>query len=95
MKSTTISKLKARLSSHLQHVKKGEEVIVTDRGQPVARIIPFISPSAISPYLKEMVQEGLVRLGSGKVPASFWSLPHPVDPRGLAMAALMEERNQR
>jgi prevent-host-death family protein len=40
MRTVNISDLKARLSAHLQLVKDGEEVLVCDRNQPVARIIP-------------------------------------------------------
>jgi prevent-host-death family protein len=35
-----ISDLKARLSAHIQIVRDGEEVLVCDRDQPVARIVP-------------------------------------------------------
>lgn len=40
MKTVNISDLKARLSAHIQLVRDGEEVIVCDRNQPVARIVP-------------------------------------------------------
>jgi prevent-host-death family protein len=40
MRVVNISSLKAKLSAHLDMVKKGEEVIVCDRNKPVARIIP-------------------------------------------------------
>jgi prevent-host-death family protein len=40
MRIVNISDLKARLSSHIDMVKNGEEVLVCDRNKPVARIIP-------------------------------------------------------
>jgi prevent-host-death family protein len=40
MKAVNISDLKARLSAHIQLVREGEEVLVCDRNQPVARIVP-------------------------------------------------------
>jgi prevent-host-death family protein len=40
MRLVNISDLKARLSAHIQLVKDGEEVLVCDRNQPVARIVP-------------------------------------------------------
>jgi len=40
MKTVNISDLKARLSAHIQLVRDGEEVLVCDRNQPVARIVP-------------------------------------------------------
>ncbi len=41
MRSATVSKLKAALSEHLARVKAGEEVIVTERGKPIAKIVPI------------------------------------------------------
>jgi len=35
-----ISELKAQLSTHIQLVRDGEEVLVCDRNKPVARIVP-------------------------------------------------------
>jgi prevent-host-death family protein len=40
MRTVNISDLKARLSAHIQIVRDGEEVLVCDRDQPVARIVP-------------------------------------------------------
>ena len=40
MRTVNISDLKAKLSSHIQRVRDGEEVLVCDRNQPVARIVP-------------------------------------------------------
>lgn len=40
MKTVNISDLKAKLSAHLQIVRNGEDVLVLDRNQPVARIVP-------------------------------------------------------
>jgi prevent-host-death family protein len=43
MRTVNISDLKARLSSHIQFVRDGEEVLVCDRNKPVARIVPVRS----------------------------------------------------
>ncbi len=37
MKTTAITDLKARLSEYLNQVKAGTEILITDRGEPVAR----------------------------------------------------------
>ena len=36
----TIHAAKARLSSLLRRVEAGEEIVITRRGQPVARLVP-------------------------------------------------------
>lgn len=39
--TTGIRELKARLSHYLRRVREGETVVITDRGQPIAHIVPF------------------------------------------------------
>ncbi|HMD97308.1 MAG TPA: type II toxin-antitoxin system prevent-host-death family antitoxin [Terriglobia bacterium] len=41
MTIVNISDLKAHLSAHIQLVREGQEVLVCDRNQPVARIVPI------------------------------------------------------
>jgi prevent-host-death family protein len=43
MKTVRIADLKARLSEHLQWVRKGQTLTVLDRRTPVARIVPYES----------------------------------------------------
>ena len=42
-----IRELKAKLSEHVQRASQGETVIVTDRGRPVARLVPYDTSSAV------------------------------------------------
>lgn len=42
-----VKELKARLSEFLARVEGGEDLVVTDRGRPVARLVPFASGSAV------------------------------------------------
>lgn len=44
MKQVGIADLKAHLSGHLRTVRKGETLLVVDRGTPVARIVPAGDP---------------------------------------------------
>ena len=93
MKSATVSKLKATLSAYLAKVKAGEEVIVTERGKPIAKIVPIAHDEGTIPaHLQELARAGLVRLGTGKLPPGFWKLPRPKDPKDLAVQALIEDR---
>ena len=93
MTSAAVAKLKASLSEYLARVKAGEEVVVTERGKPIARIVPFGRDQAdVPPHLLEKARAGLIRLGSGKLPKGFWKLPRPADPTGAAVKAVLEER---
>ena len=40
MKKVKIAELKNHLSEHLRSVEAGDEIIVTDRDRPIARIVP-------------------------------------------------------
>ena len=68
MKTAAIAKLKASLSQYLESVKAGEHLIVTDRGRPVAMIVP-IHPSVTEDERRaEMIAQGLIKPGKGPVP---------------------------
>jgi len=95
MKTAAVSKLKASLSEYLAQVKAGVEVLVTERGKPIAKIVPLErDESTIPSHLLELERAGLVRLGSGRLPKGFWGLPRPKDPQGRALKALLAEREE-
>ncbi len=95
MRAVAVAKLKASLSRYLARVKGGEEILITERGKPVAKIVPLRRDSSVFPdYLLEMERAGLIRLGTGRLPEGFWDLPRPSDPEDLALKALLEEREE-
>lgn len=93
MKSAPVAGLKASLSRFLAAVKAGEELLVTERGRPIARIVP-IPPGAYPEQdrLRRMEARGLVRVGDGKLPRKFWTAPRAADPGGKVRKALLSER---
>jgi prevent-host-death family protein len=40
-----VREVKARLSSLLKKVREGQEIIITDRGKPIGKIVPFPNKS--------------------------------------------------
>lgn len=93
MKSTAVSELKASLSKYLSIIKSGEEVLITEHGKAIARIVPLRRGSKEIPaHLLDLERAGLARIGSGKLPPRFWRWKRPPDPEGLALKALLEER---
>lgn len=94
MKTTTVSKLKASLSEYLRQVKAGEEVLVTERGRPIARLAPTVGSKLMPEHLVEMEKQGVIRLGGKKLPKDFWKMPRPKDPKGLVLKALLQEREE-
>lgn len=51
-----IRELRDNLSRYLKQVKEGEDVVVTDHGRAVARIIPFGAPRS----LDRLIEAGIV-----------------------------------
>ena len=49
-----VRELKDSLSSYLRRARAGDHIVVTDRGQPVARLVP---PDLPAPLI-EMIREG-------------------------------------
>ena len=93
MRTASIAQLQATLNTCLAWVKAGEEVVVTERGTPIAKIVPLGGRSAaLSTSLAALEQAGLVIEGSGRVPDEVWTLPRPQDTEGLGRHALEEER---
>ncbi len=84
MKKAAVSELKASLSSYLAKVKKGEEVIVTDRGTPIAKLVPFRTEGPHASERERLAREGILELGAtGRIPDEFLE-PSPVKyPQGL------------
>jgi prevent-host-death family protein len=92
MKTAAVSEIKARLSEYLTQVKAGMEILITDRGKPVARLVPLSRSKGLKESLVQMEKQGLIRVGSGKLPKNFWRIHRPDDPKGTVLKALLEER---
>jgi prevent-host-death family protein len=96
MRTAAIAKLKAGLSGYLESVKAGEQIVVTDRGRPVALIVPIDPNISEDQRRAELVAKGLVRPGSGPIPAD---LIHGATVPGLtadrALQSIMEDREDR
>jgi len=92
MTRAPISDLKARLSRYLDMVRAGEEVIVTDRGRPIARIAPINAGMQLESRLERLVRTGEVRPPVRDDALDLGQLTRPADPEGRARALLLEER---
>lgn len=62
-----ITALRAELSSWIDRVRAGDEIVITDRGTPVARLLPVDA----APLIDQLVQGGvLARPRSADRPAA-------------------------
>ena len=85
MSNVKIAELKARLSEYLRIVRKGHEVTVYDRNEPIARVIPYSRTGAL------VVREATRKYATfGEIP-----LPPPVKLGVDPVALLLEDRKRR
>ena len=69
MSTVGVKELKNRLTHYLRRTKQGEEVIVTERGTPIALIQPIRSAEkavSLEARLARLAAQGLVALPSRK-----------------------------
>ena len=91
-KSVNVAELKATLSSHLQKVKLGEEVLVTERGKPIAWIVPYARSGSVDDRYTELIRSGKMRPPRHRQPEEFWDEELVPDPGDTVLKALLEER---
>jgi prevent-host-death family protein len=95
MTTASISEAKARLSALLDRVKAGEVVTITDRGRPVARIVPMPSTEVDwDERLERLERHGIVTRPGKKLDLEWFlsrSLPKS---RESVLEALLEERRE-
>ena len=67
MKAAPVAGARAPLRRLLARVKRGEEILITERGKPVAKIVPLRRDSTTFPeHLLDLERAGLIRLGTGR-----------------------------
>jgi prevent-host-death family protein len=93
MRSVGLRELKNNLSAYVRAVRNGETVVVTDRGQTVARLVPPAETSEPEHPLAEMARRGEVRLGkrmTAEEKAKFYARPGPPLLKGITSAELID-----
>jgi antitoxin (DNA-binding transcriptional repressor) of toxin-antitoxin stability system len=97
VKAVGIRELKNRLSEYLRDVRRGESVLVTDRGEVVAEIGPpghRVAESLHPPGLQALARRGLATLGQANDQRAYRPLRRALRP-GRAAALLAAERGDR
>lgn len=73
-------------------IESGRPVVITDRGRPVAQIVPIRADE--TPY-ERLLREGKIRRATRPSGWEEWRRPRRRAPEGVdLMAALMEEREE-
>jgi prevent-host-death family protein len=88
----SIREAKIKLSKLVKLVKKGQEIILTDRGRPVGRIVPMENKTLpLSERIRHLEERGVLVPLAQK---SKRSIPIPIPlSNELAQKLLQEDRN--
>ena len=92
MTTVSISELKARLSAFLDIVRDGDEVLVTDRGRPIARLMPIRHADQEEGRREMLLRSGRLRGPATALAGDFFSRARPADAHGHSLASLLDER---
>ncbi len=89
---TGVREARARLSRLIRDVQRGREWVITERGRPVARLVPVAEESL-------PLQERIRRLEESGLLEPLRHPPHPLPPplplrKNLAQRWLQEDRNR-
>jgi antitoxin (DNA-binding transcriptional repressor) of toxin-antitoxin stability system len=98
MKTVGVRELKNRLSEYLREVRRGESVLVTDRGQVVAEFSPprhGANDPDVPAALLALAKRGLVTLGNPGDNSLYEAMPRSRRGRRSAAQMLDEERGPR
>jgi prevent-host-death family protein len=95
MTTASISEAKAKLSALLERVKAGEEVTITDRGKPVARIVPLAFEGVDwDERLERLERQGVIRRPRKPLDPDWLRSRPLVKARASVLEALLEERRE-
>lgn len=94
MQTVNIADLKNNLSSWLEQVKNGEELIVKDRNTPIARLMPLVAGEDLDAEEESLVAAGLMRLPLNKKNNDFLEYPAPEVSLDRIRAAIQAERDE-
>ncbi len=94
MKTTGVAELKAHLSRYLERVKSGQEVLVTEHGRPVAKLVPLLPAERRLSRRDRLARVGVLQLGTGRVRAALLRPPRGPRLGGSVLKALLAEREE-
>lgn len=81
-----IRELRADFSRFVKRVREGEEIVVTDRGKPVARLVPLDGERTID----RLIRQGIVTPAPGR---GRRTLPEPIEGAGPLSDLVLEGRD--
>jgi len=90
MKSVQLAELREHLDETIEAVKNGETVQIEEGGSPIATLEPN---RTIEETIEQLVQEGVIERGTGKLPPDFLTRELPKF-EGSVVEQLLEDRRK-
>jgi antitoxin (DNA-binding transcriptional repressor) of toxin-antitoxin stability system len=90
MHTVSISELQHNLISYLEKAKDGDEIIVEDENEAIARILPADAKDEET----RLIAEGLMRLPKKELTEDFWETNAPEIPLEKFVEAIRSERDE-
>jgi prevent-host-death family protein len=89
-----VREAKGNLSRLLRQVRQGVQVVITDRGEPVGRIVPVEREElSVEERLKDLERRGILRARARRTP---FKVPRPVQmPKKVDLQAMLQEDRDR
>ncbi len=88
MQTISVSELQHNLTLYLEKVKDGDEIIVKEENEVIARILPFDNAEQL------LVSQGLMRLPKKELTEDFWESDAPEIPLERIVEAIRSERDE-
>jgi len=92
--AASIADVKARLSEFVRRVKAGNEVVITERGIPVARLTGLEVTERRATRRARLARAGAVKPGKGRVRRGLQTPPEGEALGAAVLAALLAERGE-
>jgi len=89
-----VADLKARLSRYLRRVKSGHEVVVTERGLPVAKLVPLARGQQRAGRRDRLARAGMLQPGRGRVSKVLRTPPKGKPTGKSVLTLLLAERRE-
>jgi prevent-host-death family protein len=94
MRSVNIAELKSHLSSYLDQVRGGAEIVIRERDLPIARLVPLSAADELDAHERALVAQGKLRPAEQSLPSSFFAMAAPRLSRRRIVAALSADRDE-
>ena len=91
-RTASVAEFKSRLSEFLRQVKAGGELLITDRGVPIVRVMPLADEERKSTRRLRLTRAGQIKAGRGRVPKVLQSPPAGQPVGASVLEALLAER---